>query len=474
MIFLARWKGLRIDKVVVMIKIIKIMVACARCFLILSLAFGSSYALSMVPLDDGQLSNVTGQALLQMGKTPGEVGTASDDITFYKAGLDAEIELNLNIEKLQLGCTGNSINGQFCDIDIDNLSLSGMPDSIGPDVWTDGRAGSSASLLRPFFEFAIKNDDSKTLREVVGIRMSAEQATGMLTAGYQDASMTRDESRSGINSLSGYMELASATGTGVTAQRTMSYADTNMELEGTVEMCVGGVAFGVCIGVWTPIDYTSDTYNILVNPATATFTTAPTAIVGKRMVAANLTAVADVGNVTIHCPDGPSATNCLTATALGLPLREGVSGYITGVKADVQFSQALNLFHRIPVNNPFSLSMQSQDVLWPGAAAAAETGWWMAFEDPVDVGDVSAADPIVITNDVLKQLVNPINAVLSSKPYPRCSLTGCLFGTVIDVGQVNLAPYFSNPANYLNMPLSDLKLSAQNVVPNCWGSSRFC
>lgn len=451
----------------------------AKSFFLIGL-FCTAFSLSapaMQKMQDDELAAVSGQALMQMSMTPG-TGTSSD-VNFYKAGLDAVVELNLNIDKLQLGCTaGTPINGQYCDIDIDHLSLSGMPDVLGdasnPDVWNGGRPASSAELVRPFFEFAIRHDDRKTLREVVGIRLSAEEARGMLTAGDQDASMTRDESRSGINSLSGYMEIASAKGNGITAQRNMSYADTGMELAGTVEMCIGAVVGSSCWGVWGPVDYTSDDYDILVNPAEATFTTAQTAISGKRMVSAPLTAVADVGNISIHCPDGPSATNCLQATALGLPLREGVSGYITGVKADVQFSQALNLFHRIPVKNPFSLSMQSRDVLWPGAAVAAETGWWMAFEDPIDVGDVTASDPIDITNDVLQQLVDPINDVLGSAPYPRCSITGCLFGTVIDVAEVPLAPYFNNPANYLDMPLSDLKLAAQNVVPNCWGSARFC
>ena len=379
----------------------------------------------------------------------------------------------MNIEKLQLGCTDTAINGQYCDIDIDQLSLTGMPNTEAPDVWDDGRPASSATLLRPFFEFAIANDDSKTLREVVGIRLSAEQASGMLTAGYQDETMTRDESRSGINSLSGYMELASATGTGQTAQRNMTYADVGRELEGTIEMCIGGVIFGACIGAWVPTDYTSDNYNIQVNSAQANFTTAPTTISGKRMVAAALDATATVGNIAIQCPPGQE-NECLTATALGLDLAEGVEGTITGVKAAVEFSQALNLFHRIPVENPFSLSMQNRDVLWPGAAAEAETGWWMAFEDPVEIGDVTAADPIEITNDVLQQLVDPLNEELSSEPYARCGVFSCLLGTTIDVGTIDLNPYFSNPANYLNMPLSDLKLSAQNVVANCWGSARFC
>ncbi|MBA3979295.1 MAG: hypothetical protein C0462_01710 [Alcanivorax sp.] len=440
------------------------------CFLLvsLSLIFGGVFtpAVAMIELDEDELSLISGQALMQMEKLAGS--GISSDITFYKAGLDVMLELNMNIEKLQLGCTGNQINGQYCDIDIDHLSLSGPEDCPG------GRPGCSAQLLRPFFQFAIKNDDQPAFREVVGLRLSAEQATGLLTAGYQDDGMTRDESRSGINSLSGYMELASATGTGMTAQRNMSYSDTNMALQGVVEMCIGFVIGSSCIGGWGPINYTSTDYNIRVNPALASFVTAPTSIYGKRMTSARLTAEADVGNISIHCPDGPSATNCLVATALGLPLRQGVSGYISGVKAAVEFEQALNLFHNIPVNNPFSLSMQQQSVLWPDAAVPAEAGWWMAFEDPVEIGDVSAADPIVITNDVLAQLVAPINAVLGAPPHPRCSITGCLFGTVINVGQINLSPYFSNPANYVNMPLSDLKLSAQNVTPNCWGGARFC
>ncbi|WP_231866057.1 hypothetical protein, partial [Alcanivorax sp. HI0003] len=45
---------------------------------------------------------------------------------------------------------------------------------------------------RPFFQFAIKNDSSKTLREVVGIRLGGEDVSGPLSFG-------------SLNTFSGYM-----------------------------------------------------------------------------------------------------------------------------------------------------------------------------------------------------------------------------------------------------------------------------
>ncbi|MEE2603332.1 MAG: hypothetical protein VX595_09745 [Pseudomonadota bacterium] len=142
----------------------------------------------MEELADEQLSLVSGQALLQMGKAE------EDSFTFYKAGLDAVVDLNLNIEKLQLGCGG--IDGPGCDID--HLSLSGEC-ATRPDC--------SASLVRPFFEFAIKNDESKTLREISGVRFSSEQAFGMLTAGMENSGTPN-----GINMLSGYLVAQSGQG----------------------------------------------------------------------------------------------------------------------------------------------------------------------------------------------------------------------------------------------------------------------
>ena len=91
------------------------------------------YASSMVDLTDDELSKVQGQALMSLSyispvdtKNLESTRTGSTkDIGFYKLGMEAEIELNANIKKLQLGCGG--VNGiGDCDIDIDNLSLSGL------------------------------------------------------------------------------------------------------------------------------------------------------------------------------------------------------------------------------------------------------------------------------------------------------------------------------------------------------------
>ncbi|MEY1661993.1 hypothetical protein [Isoalcanivorax beigongshangi] len=407
----------------------------------------------MTALSDEQLGDVTGQALLMMDSRPGQ--GISSGLNFYKVGLDAAVDLNLNIAKLQLGCGG--VNGPGCDIDIDNLGLSGN--------CTSGRPGCSAVLTRPFFEFAINESVDTGLREIVGFRLSAEQADGMMTFGIENSATPN-----GINTLSGYLELESVSGTGMTERRNMTYADTNMALTGRV---IVSYAFGLK-GTY---DFTSTDYTVQVNPAQAHFTTAPTVVSGNRLTAVELNATATVGNIGIACPSGMNNA-CLTAVAAGTPLgnitlTEGVVGQVKGVKAAVQFSESLGYIHKIGVSNPFSLSMQSQTLQWPGAAAAAERGWWLAFEDPINIGDVSPSDPIKITDDVLKQLVQPISDVLAANP-PECGLLSCLTGTTLNVGTIDLTNYFSNPANYLDMPLSDLRLSAQNFAPNCWGNAKFC
>ena len=82
----------------------------------------------MVELSDADMSNEVGQALLGMSYTaPSGASGGVTDYGYYKVGLEAKMELNLNIRSLQLGCGGRNGPGQ-CDIDIDNLSLSGPAD----------------------------------------------------------------------------------------------------------------------------------------------------------------------------------------------------------------------------------------------------------------------------------------------------------------------------------------------------------
>ena len=70
-------------------------------------------AKSMQSLSDQELSAVSGQALLTLQYLQGTSQTDStgttynqSNIGFYKLGLEAEMELNANINKLALGCGG--------------------------------------------------------------------------------------------------------------------------------------------------------------------------------------------------------------------------------------------------------------------------------------------------------------------------------------------------------------------------------
>ena len=103
---------------------------------------------------------------------------------------------------------------------------------------------------------------------------------------------------------------------------------------------------------------------------------------------------------------------------------------------------------------------------------AAQRGWWLALEDPVDIGNVTPTNPVAITNLVLQQVVPSINQDLTNKPR-NCGnlLTGCVGGSDLVVGNVNLA---TNPNRFLDFPLVNLQLAAQNFSANCYGSLTFC
>ena len=170
-----------------------------------SLSGSFTFAGTLQTMTDEQLSASVGQALMSLSFiTPNDTKNleanrigGDKEVGFYKLGMEAEVELNANIKKLQLGCGG--INGAGgCDIDIDNLSLSGISST------RDGRASSSAKLTNPFLEFAIKNPNEASKREVVGFRVSAEKVVGLLTSGVENSKQAN-----GINTLSGYMKIAS-------------------------------------------------------------------------------------------------------------------------------------------------------------------------------------------------------------------------------------------------------------------------
>jgi len=138
----------------------------------------------MIPLEDNDLRQVAGQGLILNDKISGSelvgANAYSEPFDFYRMGLNGELEMNMNISKLQLGCGG--INDHLsgfagCDIDIDYASL------MGRNGTEPGASGSPFKLTRPYVEIAIKNDDTATLREVAGIKIGGESADGAMVAG---------------------------------------------------------------------------------------------------------------------------------------------------------------------------------------------------------------------------------------------------------------------------------------------------
>lgn len=193
-------------------------------------------ARAMTAMDEAEMSEVNGQAgslFVADRITPNELENpnAYSGYTFYRMGLDAKLEMNLNISKLQLGCGGVNdllVSTTPCDLDIDYLSFMGInaagdrPATTGPD--------SKFQMIRPYIELAIKNDGNPALREVVGIKIGAQRVNGALSFGREYTTATTNLEKggtcnpsatvgtgvlnchSGANSLSGFLSLEMSAG----------------------------------------------------------------------------------------------------------------------------------------------------------------------------------------------------------------------------------------------------------------------
>lgn len=228
--------------------------------------------LGLRPMNDDDLRAVHGQdGSLFVADTiqPNELvgANAYSNFTFKRMGLDARLDVNLNIGKVQLGCGGINdalSGGPACDIDIDYLSLMGInatgdrPSPLGPD--------SDFSFIRPYIELAIKNENSRTLREVAGIKVGAQRVNGALSMGRQYNTNTSNLENpgetcnpaatvgagvlgcnSGVNSISGFLSLEMSAGFNARAN-IAGFINTNLE------GCFGRLSpgFGRCNSNTTP------------------------------------------------------------------------------------------------------------------------------------------------------------------------------------------------------------------------------
>lgn len=192
------------------------------------LAAGVARAQGLVPMDEGEMAAINARgALFAADKILGDTGSSStyDDFTYYRMAMDVELAMNMNIDRMRLGCGGSNDqlytaggNGGVCDISLDYVSFMGRSGNA------PGAAVTSDFILnRPYIELAIKNDGTRNQREVVGVKIGFKSTDGMLSIGrtYKDSQVNVENSsacsggptgrdkdcHSGVESLSGYMRL---------------------------------------------------------------------------------------------------------------------------------------------------------------------------------------------------------------------------------------------------------------------------
>jgi hypothetical protein len=158
----------------------------------------SASASALQPLTDQELQAEVGQALLTLTYTqPSGTGTGAttSDYGFYALGLQAVLQLNTNIKNLNLGCDGANGTG-VCDIKASEVSFGCVTNSSNVCIPISGSntntgVSSTASrtgmrdfvLTNPFLQIAIKNPNSASTREVVGIRLGADRSQGPISFG---------------------------------------------------------------------------------------------------------------------------------------------------------------------------------------------------------------------------------------------------------------------------------------------------
>lgn len=403
------------------------------------LVVGNTQA-AMQVLNDRELDAVQGQALITADYT------ASGNIGFYKVGLQATLDLNMNIRKLQLGCGG--INGAGCDIDIDNLSLSGN--------CTTNRPACDATMTNPFIEFAIKNPGNSSQREITGFRLGSDLFKGLMTAGINDGTAN------GINTLSGYMQVAASSGKVQTSPISLTNA-----LYGRAWVTVLG------IGAYLANLHSDDWQALNANGQTVPFNTPAITLNNSRLTSINMQA-------TSTAPDYYASGEKIAYVDCGLgvcPVIQHLLNYavIHNVKTVMNINEPLGYVHSIPLNNPFSLSLQKQDILWPGQTTVAKRGWWMSISDPVNLGDMSPPSSYRLdTSQMYSGISSRLNDWLYNHPV-SLSLDKAASGVIgypisVDYGVIDFGGYSPITAALSNLPLG----TAQNVTPNCWGSSKFC
>lgn len=166
---------------------------------------------SAKPLEDEQLADVWGQALLTL------TNTSVNDLDFTRITLAADIRLNANFGNIKLG-----MYNAGTDIDISTLNFGGA-----------GSVANKTTVLvtDPYMEFVYRNVANATTREVVGMRLGFGGISGNL--GIQ------------FNTISGSLQMSMADGS--TIDMTGNRVATSTACSSSASKCLSDVT-GVTAG----------------------------------------------------------------------------------------------------------------------------------------------------------------------------------------------------------------------------------
>lgn len=463
------------------------------CFISVGVFSTHLFANELQPLTDLELSNIQGQALLSLSQNDG-VTAANSPLSFFKLSAEANIDINANVKRLQLGCGG--VNGAGgCDVDISNLSISGAPDSfdaLGNPVYNNGRASTSAEITNPFLEFAIKNPNSIATREVVGFRLGAEQILGMLTVGSSENNAAAND---GLLSFSGYLQLAQTSGN-VFTQAT-KFGDDKAGQPVNAEQIQGFLRALGANRTFTSQPADNRTTGITIPSVAVPFTVPQSVVTGRRMASVTLDGIrATAARIPLAAGSGIAGVDDAAFAQDGLYVTfPAIAGFVddaifkpadgsslTNLNIDVTLNQRLNLIRNIPLSGSGGyLSLQSENLRWNGANAddIAQRGWWLSFKDPIQLGVLNPTERVNI-NSTLPNVASLVTQFLTQEQnriqIPFGEALGAAFNDpVVAPLQINLGPSTRfDGGTPTPITLNNLVLQNQVVTPNCYGNLKFC
>lgn len=361
----------------------------------------ASQALAASPMSDSEMADINGQGLFVADTIIGSGAGAG--MTYTRIGLDTRLDLNMNINKFQLGCGGfNETIVSGCDIDMDYVRL------MGRNVNGPGAEGSDFSLIRPYLEVVTKGTGSA--REVVGIKIGAQSADGYFGVGRRyNNGETNLENGGTCGSAAGAAALACHSG----LNRLSGNVRVEMSASLPVTICTLGYIFGSCAGA-----------------------SSSTACFGRTTIDANCGA----GETPVYRNIIGTRVNALDAQSIQLKLNGGLGGLIGSAYSWI--TEDLRFIHGFALQNTsdFFLSFQREKVSYPTyttnstTAAASQTyspaanaGWWMNVPD-LKALDIQGAEVEITLGDAFATFGPPglhlTNIELNSTPPDNC------YGTV--------------------------------------------